>query len=558
MNEPNQSQPNSLPDDPIHTGSADTGSADESLLATDRKRMTMLVALAILAWTALADWLIYRSYGYSGPAAFFTAAPFLILLSHWRNSDAKGDANSVTLGNRKLILAILLLLILLGSLRLAFVGTGWVMISLLLLTMAYSLAASGCVPWAAETFMVFFWAPIDGLVWLFYHRLPKVGKAKEAATSPGATLAWLLPALATVTFATIFVLANPDLMGKVTSIWTAASDWAFGWFNRMDAWEPPFCVIALLVGAGLFFPYFAKWRIGGIDSAPVVKPSANSVLYVAFRNMLTCLIVLFVSYLVFEFQTLYKRDFPDGFYYAGYAHEGAAWLTVALALSTGMLSFVFRGEILNDPRINRLMKLAWIWSGLNFLLAASVYNRLMIYVGYNGLTQMRIVGFFGTSIVVAGFVLVLLKIAKRKGFWWLLRSQSTAFVLGLILLAIFPSDWVAHRYNSARVLDGYLHPSVMVAVKSKDEFGYLAILPLVDAEDQIIRDGVRAMLAERQIEIERKTASKQWHWTMFQWGTDLLYPRLIANESKLRTYLDDGDKRLKAINTFIYYSKRWY
>jgi len=68
-----------------------------------------------------------------------------------------------------------------------------------------------------------------------------------------------------------------------------------------------------------------------IDSETEV---ARSPLYSAYRNTLMTLIVLFTIYLVFEFITLWRREFPPGFYYAGYAHQGAAWLTFALALAT--------------------------------------------------------------------------------------------------------------------------------------------------------------------------------------------------------------------------------
>ncbi len=56
--------------------------------------------------------------------------------------------------------------------------------------------------------------------------------------------------------------------------------------------------------------------------------------YPALRNTLWTVIGLFAVYLVFEFMTLWFRSLPPGFYYAGYARERAAWLTVALALAT--------------------------------------------------------------------------------------------------------------------------------------------------------------------------------------------------------------------------------
>ncbi len=41
------------------------------------------------------------------------------------------------------------------------------------------------------------------------------------------------------------------------------------------------------------------------------------------RNTLWMVIVLFAVYLVYEVSSMWFRSFPKGFYYAGYAHQGA-------------------------------------------------------------------------------------------------------------------------------------------------------------------------------------------------------------------------------------------
>jgi hypothetical protein len=281
-------------------------------------------------------------------------------------------------------------------------------------------------------------------------------------------------------------------------------------------------------------------------------------LYAPFRNTLLTLIVLFGIYLVFEFSTLWGREFPDGFYYAGYAHQGAAWLTFALALATGLLSLIFSGTVLQDARLAGLRKLTWIWSAQNLLLAAAVYNRLMIYVGFNGMTRMRTVGFFGITLVVVGFALVLWKIRQHYGFWWLIRAQLIALVLTVIGYGLFPVDWVAHRYNTARVSAGYLHPSVMIAVKPTDDEGMLPLIELVDVDDKTIREGVQAMLAQRQREIESESTSEPWHWTKYQGSTAALYRRMDANASKWDRFWKSPRARNESIEKFRDYAMQWY
>ena len=238
----------------------------------------------------------------------------------------------------------------------------------------------------------------------------------------------------------------------------------------------------------------ARWEqqlSGKRGGAPSPSP-----LYAACRNTLATAIVLFAVYLVFEFQTLWCRVFPPGFYYSGYAHQGAAWLTVALALATLILSLAFRGSILHDPRVRGLKLLAWIWSLENVLLAIAVYHRLYIYIGFNGLTRMRMVGICGISAVLAGFLLVLWKIARNRGVLWLLRRHLWTVAIAVYLYSLMPVDVLVVRYNARRILAGDSAPSVQISVHPISAEGLLHLPPLLDCEDDIVREGVTAYLAD--------------------------------------------------------------
>lgn len=549
MNEPDEFDP--VPSQPSEPPT--TPALEESPPAANRRpRMSTCAAVALLLWTAIADWLIYRTYGFAGPALFFAIAPLFFLL----RPQPADDADLAT-GNG-LIQLVCVILLCAAAARLAFAGNNQVLAAGTLLLFAMALAAARAFPAAMETVALSFRSFLDGLLWLAGHRFPRLGRRDVPETTGAGSLAWILPLVSLVVFGGIFVFANPDLFELVSEQFNLVSTWSWQWLSRLDGMEIPFCMAALIMGAGLFFPSLGKKRIGGTDAPRQTTAAQPANLYAAFRNTLICLIALFSVYLVFEFQTLFRREFPEGFYYAGYAHEGAAWLTAALALATGLLSIIFQGKMLNDPRIGGLKVLAWTWSATKFLLAIAVYNRLTIYVGFNGLTVMRIVGYFGITVVVVGFLLVLGKIAFEKGFWWLLRTQLTALMLCLIMLALFPVDYVSHRYNAWKINQGYLPPSVMIAVKSKDDSGYLPMLDLVDCPDLTIREGVRAMLAERQRQIELEVEATEWHWTRYQASTEMLYHRMHELRSLWQVYLDDPNERNSRISRFEDYAMQWY
>ena len=268
---------------------------------------------------------------------------------------------------------------------------------------------------------------------------------------------------------------------------------------------------------------------------------------------------MFAAYLVFEFSTLWCRVFPEGFYYSGYAHEGAAWLTVALALSTLILSLIFRGRILGDARLPRLRRMAWIWSLENLLLALAVYHRMNIYVGFNGMTRMRMVGIFGMTCVVAGFLLVICKIRRRHSFLWLMRRQLWALAITVFLFALAPVDAIVHNYNVRRILAGDPTPSVQISVHPISPEGVTELLPLVNCKDEIIRDGVKAMLAAR---LDKAAALARRHekqgWTTFQIADRYMLHELRAGSDHWAEYQNDRQKRGEAIRRFKEYAYQWY
>lgn len=520
----------------------------------DKARITTITLLILVAWTAASDVFVFRTLGYSGPAAFFAMVPVFLLLG--ARMSRHRDSYRALFSLPTIVLTLLLLAV---SVSLAFAGHGLAVFSGIVLTLALAIACWGVMPLVLETgayaVRVFF----EGFWSLSQSSFPSL-RLPAAGGSRQSSVLWsvLLPMIALALFGGIFVFANPDLTSWVLEQIQLASDRFWRWIEGVSVWEIPFCVTAFIVGAGLLYPVFPRWRIGPTKTTLAAPIAGRSGMFAPTRNTLVVLIVLFAVYLVFEFQTLWRRDFPDGFYYAGYAHQGAAWLTFALALATAMVSIIFSGRMLGDHRLRWIRWLAWIWAIQNFLLAAAVYNRLMIYVGYNGMTRMRTVGFFGITVVVVGFILVLVKVRRSQSFWWLIRAQLVALMLAVILYSVFPVDYVAHRYNVSRINDGYLHPSVMVAVKESDDLGRQPMLELIRCSDPLIAEGVKAQLAQRQREIEIESEGSPWHWTKNQEATARLYKRLVENSGQWQQYLDDAGKRRYVIERFQDHAMQWY
>ena len=212
---------------------------------------------------------------------------------------------------------------------------------------------------------------------------------------------------------------------------------------------------------------------------------------------------------------------------------------------------------MNDPRVASLKKLAWVWSALNFLLAASVYNRLLIYVEFNGMTRMRVVGLLGISAVVGGFVLVLFKIVQRQRFIWLIRRQLWILAFAIYLYLTVPVDMLVHRYNVQRILAGSEAPCVQISEHPIADDALPQLLPLLESENQTIREGIRAMLRNRLILLQSATGQNSQYWTATQFGKSHALQKLQSAEASLQQVGTDTNGS-SALGDFHDYAMQWW
>lgn len=524
------------------------GSTRVAPWAADQPPVRARELVAVIAAVMLCDLTIYRGHGFSGFALLFVVLPVLIVLGSfrpWRGTAAWATGSMLLLLSAKLVW---------GGSTLA-VAAGFAIIA------AFAMSLSGQPPFVVETVVFASQAIASG-----YRRFIHYGRS--AATTPLTRVPLLnvgLPLLALAVFGTVFVLANPDLLASFSKALEQISQQVRAWLLRLSLAEAAFCGSVAWGATGLLRQASARgeatetpFAVPVMPEVPPAAPKAAARLYPAFRNTLATVIVLFAAYLVFEFRTLWFREFPKGFYYSGYAHEGAAWLTFALALATAVLSLVFRGQVLHDPRLPRLRRLGWLWSAENFVLAAAVYHRLAIYIGFNGMSPMRMVGLFGMSAVVAGFVLVLWKIGRGRSFGWLVRRQLWALAITVYLFALTPVDALVTKYNVRRILAGDAAASVQISVHPISSEGALLLEPLLACEDATIREGVRAMLAQRDEEAELAAAgNRQLGWTAYQMSDQVMLQWLHAGRSQWSVFRDIK-AREAALRRFHDYAYHWY
>lgn len=513
--------------------------------------------LAVVAIVALADVTVYRGHGYSGYALLFVGGAMLLLV---------GSPPLRTPGRSRHMTSCVVVGCLILGLAAKMMWCGWglhVFLGVALLC-GFAIPLSGTVPYVLEIVVFPARVVLGGLLGLSaYTRTvpgPERGKGRRR---------WLeiaLPLVTFVAFSFLFVLANPDLLDAfgrhVERMLSTCRQWLIEYSPQPT--EIFFWAAIGWVAVGMLRPLLNQQLLKEFEEGEGERAGADlagsaSAFYAVARNTLVTVILLFATYLVFEFRTLWFREFPPGFYYSGYAHQGAAWLTVALGLATVVLSLVFRGTVLHDPRVKILRCLAWVWSLENVLLAIAVYHRLYIYVGFNGMTRMRVVGILGISAVLVGFLLVVRKITGNRGFLWLLRRHLWTVALAVYLYGVLPVDSLVVSYNVQRILSGDPAPTVQITEHPIDSGGVLFLPPLLECKDDVVREGVRAYLAERY-ELAEVLHRRQLEegWTSFQVADHLLLRKLRAIDDQLAPYREDKARRQETLKAFHTYAYQWY
>lgn len=508
-------------------------------------------AMVVVLLVALCDLTIYRGHGFAGYALLFLALPVMLAFGSPR---PRLGWSCWIVGAMLVFLAAKLFWC--GSVLLVVVGFA--------LTVAFAAALSGLCPYVLEVGVFAsqtIQAGYGGLV--YYWRCqskfsPTINRTRWLSVA--------LPLAAFVVFGLLFIYANPDLLelfGKsVEAFFNTVREWILQF--SPSAPEVLFWLAVLWVAVGLLRPMISRTLFEEMSNVASRVPDragapSKAPLYAAFRNTLVTVTLLFALYLIFEFNTLWFRVFPEGFYYSGYAHEGAAWLTAALALATATLSLIFRGRVLQDPRLPDLRRLAWIWSLENLILAVAVFHRLYIYIEFNGMTKMRMVGLYGISAVVVGFVLVVWKIVHRRNFIWLVRRHLWTLALAVYLFALTPVDAIVTNYNVRRILSGDPAPCVQISVHPISSEGVLFLEPLLGSDNEVIREGIRAMLAGRQAEAEAMAVVReQQGWTVWQIADIAVLRILRDTDSNWTEFSEDFAQREEALCRFHDYAYQWY
>jgi len=511
-----------------------------------------------IALMVCAYFLWAQDFGNTGFAIFLILSAILFVWNVFRNSILtcnRLDYSSVILFSFALLL---------GCIRLIWQPNLLVCFAAVLHLLAIALAMQGPRRGAFQLIPFAFQSVLDGVQrWI---HLPWERVVNGMSKNRFAWLTWGVPTAVGFLFLIPLIQSHPEIASIVLRNFFILSDSLLIWAARINIVS---AVLVSMVGVwslGVLLPRFGNENSVSVKSTRTVSNRVcSNIAYAASRNTLIVVNCIFVWFLLVEIRATWFREFPKGFIYSTYAHQGAAWLTIVLAMSTIAMSILFRSEIHNHPRISTLRKLAVGWSLCNALLVIAVFYRLMIYVNFNGMTRMRIIGFVGVACVFAGFVIVNFRMVGQMPIAWILHKQTRAVLWSIYLLALLPMDAISHGWNVSSIRSGYLAPAVQIAVQPISDEGLLCLLPLLNSDEPMIKEGVAALLAERFSQMSDESSEstesatpRTISWTQFQGSRSLLVHRLKAILPQLMPFLNSTNTRQQATVRLRDWSKRWY
>ena len=173
------------------------------------------------------------------------------------------------------------------------------------------------------------------------------------------------------------------------------------------------------------------------------------------------------------------------------------------------------------------------------MLALGTYQRIAIHITRSGLSDLRIVGILGTTLVVVGMVLTLEKLRRGRSLLWLMRRQLDAFALTFVVYALLPTHYLAAEVNVARIAAGEYGPLLHLAPEARHVESVAVLLPLLDHPDVRVREGVASILSYQTACIPCAISDRTWNQRDL--ASEPVSSMLEAADPRIEAALGDAD-----------------
>lgn len=322
---------------------------------------------------------------------------------------------------------------------------------------------------------------------------------------------WLLPVALGAVFVALFAVANPLVSKALQNAWALIAQHSL---PHPSALRIVFWIVSAVAVAALLT---YTTRIASSDPAAGSKPGAAWLSPQVIRRALILFNVLFAAQTVLDAMYLWGgARLPADLTYAEYAHRGA-YVLVLTALLAGAFALVAFRPGADDAGLRLERGLVYLWLAQNVFLVVSSAWRLGLYVDAYSLTRLRVAAALWMLLVIAGLILVAIRIATRRTGRWLVNANATAVLAVLYGAAMTGVDAHIAWFNVRHCAEirGDDHPEADVEYLRRLGFDALPALRWLSAQCPDF-DNAPAWLEARS-DLSRELTATLSDWRGWTW-----------------------------------------
>ncbi|HRY31681.1 MAG TPA: DUF4173 domain-containing protein [Bacteroidales bacterium] len=302
----------------------------------------------------------------------------------------------------------------------------------------------------------------------------------KAVRRPIQTLGMLLIPLAVIAFFVIlYRLSNPVFDHYLVNMEDILNDWLGWWFRYINMDLAVTFVFSLLISNSLFFAV-ARQAIVQKDTlsddilirsrkrlpgkrpiTALLKEYRAAVFLLASLNCILLIVnMIDINWVWFNFSW-------NGQYLKQFVHEGTWLLILSILSAIAILLYYFRDKLHFYSRNKTLKILSTLWLVQNAILAVSVGIRNYWYVYYFSLAYKRIAVVFFLILCIYGLYTIYLKIRHARTVFYLLRTNTLALLIILVLTSAVQWDRLIASYNFRHANRAFLHFDFLAGLSDK-------------------------------------------------------------------------------------------
>jgi hypothetical protein len=258
----------------------------------------------------------------------------------------------------------------------------------------------------------------------------------------------------------------------------------------------------------------------------------GNILLILVNLLILILNILDISFVWFSFDPSKVENL------AYFVHEGTYNLIFSILLSMAILCFYFRGNLNFYKKNNFLKYLAYFWIFQNGIMAVSLMLRNYYYIDYYyALSYKRIGVMIYLLLVFTGLVTMFIKIYSRKTLFYLIKINSTAVFIVMVLMGSLSWDYHIAKFNLQNPDKKAIDISYLFTLSDD-------VLPVLDEYrdalngEYMMRDGFRRYMQNGQIELKYRKSrffEEQAKYSWLSWNyPDYSVKKYFENENSER------------------------